>query len=171
MQKYHFTNTQKMNLTIWAGWLADTDLPQGEEALKSGELLYDDDNEYDPSGISDEAKYCCLGIYVQYRNPKRFSEDYSNVDGSFYCPYKKNATWLGKSNTSFLPVSMARELGIYTGEMEDVGKNNLQDIFVKMNDDWGYSFEKISQEVLTLVDTGDFTEATQERVKGTCLYE
>jgi hypothetical protein len=168
MPKYHFTELQKSNLLMWAGWLADTTLSQGEEALKSGELLYDDDNEYDPSGIG-EIGYCCLGIYVQYKDPKKFSKEYSTVDGSFYCPYKKGSGWLAQSNTSFLPTSMARELGIYTQEMEDISKNNLQDIFVKMNDDWGYSFKDISQEVLSLVDTGDFTGRTQQKVEDNWL--
>lgn len=153
---YRFTNSQKMHLTLWADWLEKTTLPQTQEALKKVELDFDTD---EPIG---QPGYCCLGLYIQYRDPSRFSEAPS-LGGEFQCPKKKSDPSTSY-NTSYLPNAFAKELGIYTSQVKDVQKNDLQEVFIRLNDEFLYDFKEIAIEVRSLINTRSFTENTQEKL-------
>ena len=170
MKAHKFTEGQQRNLLQWAEWLETTEFAQGKEALKRNTLEeeWDDEAIDDPDGDglpvllgenpTGPPEFCCLGIYVEYKNPKRFT-DMDEFNGEWLCPQQKDANW--RYNTSYLPTGMARELGIYTGGNEP---NNLQDLFITLNDDWDMPFPEIAEEVRSLATTGRFRQETLDRI-------
>lgn len=157
--RYKFTPKQEERLLQWADWLDETDLPQGGGALKKRDSVIGDDT------------YCCMGVYVQMRDPSYFTED-QKLDGEYICPMTKGSPKIAPSNvyyitqnSDYLPSALGKELGIYHGSWGEPDHNELQRAFAFMNDELEYNFNAIAREIRHLVEHGNFTEETLEGLK------
>lgn len=84
-----------------------------------------------------EIGYCCLGIYCNMRGPESWIRGAYSPGGSIYAFEKEE---------SRLPLRLSKELGI----------ESFQNLFMTLNDGWGYSFKQIAVEIRSLVETGDW---------------
>lgn len=139
--KLEFTSAQKNSLLIWRDELRKTTKKQGKDCLH-------------PT----EDSFCCLGIYVDLRDPNRWrftnnewiyeedSDDYSMI-----------------YSITTLPAFMKKELGL-DKEVDIIPKNNpyanyeIEDIFAYLNDSSNWTFEQISNEIDYLVEYGEFSQ-------------
>lgn len=166
VSKYTFTDRQKQMMLQWADWLDTTNLPQTRRALKRHEFDLELEEVEDIKLIDHELNpigYCCLGLYVQYKDPGYFGNP-TGAHGEYQChesPVATPGVGVGEFfNTSYLPSKLARELGIYYSQSKEQ-KNGLQHDFASLNDDFEFSFKQIATEIRNLVDTGSFSASTQ----------
>jgi len=138
-----FNQTQTRNLLKWAEWLDTTVLQQGKGALHG----------------SDE-EYCCLGIYVEYRNSRSWHRE---PGCTAYSVLIRGKGW----TSSYLNIQQKQELGLHL----DYRTDTLENIFVLLNDEREYSFKDIAQEIRHLVAHGKFTPQTEHQLFGCALRD
>lgn len=148
--KISLTDEQKEELAKWSHELRTTSKDQGRGCLRN----YDNE-------------FCCLGVYADMIHPERWSSISetnwnvrADVEGGL-----ENIFGNELYHELDLPDSWIERIGLdKTLALEDDGLTNVQAIFIEMNDEIGYSFLEIANEIDHLIDHGWFSEECVRRL-------
>jgi len=148
--KILFKDEQKNELIKWSHELRTTQKSQGRGCLRT----YDNE-------------FCCLGVYADIIHPERWSSVSNNnwnirsdVEGGF-----ENMFGSSLYHDVDLPDLWAERLGLdKTLVLEDNSLTSVQAIFIELNDDVGWSFSQIADEIDCLVERGWFSDECIENL-------
>lgn len=161
MFNFTFTDEQRAELINWSAELRTTNKPQVIETLRAP--ITED--------IQGSCGYCCLGIYLDMKRPEGWIFDPDN-----YWVYIKS-----DEDTQYdtaLPEEDSEKLGLLqsvTVRNKHNGNDyrrslSLEELLVSLNDDSMYTFPQIADEIMSLIQTGNFTDQGLEDLEWEPIY-